>query len=131
MSKTPPFELTSRMITDVAEIAELVGRVSSTDRLSANPALRRSNRIRTIYGSLAIEQNTLTLDQVTAVLNGKRVLAPPKDITEVRNAFEIYERLEELNPYSIDDLLTAHGVMMRGLKQETGEFCSRPVGVVN
>lgn len=89
MSKAPPFELTNRMITDVAEIAELVGRMSSTDRLSANPALRRSNRIRTVYGSLAIEQNTLTLDQVTAVLDGKRVLAPPKDIAEVRNAFAI------------------------------------------
>ena len=131
MSKAPPFELTSRMITDVAEIAELVGRLTSTDRLSADPSLRRSNRIKTVYGSLAIEQNTLTLDQVTAVLNGKRVLAPPKDITEVRNAFEIYERLEELNPYSIDDLLTAHGVMMRGLEQEAGAFRARPVGVVN
>lgn len=131
MSKDPPFELTNRMITDVAEIAELVGRVSSTDHLSANPALRRSNRIRTVYGSLAIEQNTLTLDQVTAVLDGKRVLAPPKDIAEVRNAFEIYERLEQLNPYSIDDLLTAHGVMMQGLEQEAGAFRSRPVGVVN
>lgn len=119
------------MITDVAEIAELVGQVSSTARLSANPALRRSNRIRTIYGSLAIEQNTLTLDQVTAVLNGKRVLAPPKDIAEVHNAFEIYERLEELNPYSIDDLLTAHGVMMQGLNHHAGAFRSRTVGVVN
>ena len=131
MCKDPPFELTNRIIADVAEIAELVGRVSSTDRLSANPALRRSNRIRTIYGSLAIEQNTLTLDQVTAVLDGKRVLAPPKDIAEVRNAFEIYERLEQLNPYSLDDLLTAHGVMMQGLEQEAGAFRSRPVGVVN
>ena len=81
--------------------------------------------------TLAIEQNTLTLGQVTAVLNGKRVLAPLKDITEVRNTFEIYERLEALNPYSIDDLLAAHAVMMRGLEQEAGEFRSRPVGVVN
>ena len=129
--KNPPFELTSQIVSLVAEIAELVGRVSSTDRLSVNPALRRSNRIKTVYGSLAIEQNTLTLDQVTAVLDGKRVLAPPKDIAEVRNAFEIYDRLEELNPYSIDDLLTAHGVMMRGLEQEAGAFRSRPVGVVN
>lgn len=129
--KNPPFELTNQIVSDVAEIAELVGRLTSTDRLSADPSLRRSNRIKTVYGSLAIEQNTLTLDQVTAVLNCKRVLAPPKDIVEVRNAFEIYERLEELDPYSIDDLLTAHGVMMRGLEQEAGEFRSRPVGVVN
>ena len=129
--KNPPFELTNQIISAVVEIAELVGRLTSTDRLSTDPSLRRSNRIKTVYGSLAIEQNTLTLDQVTAVLNGKRVLAPSKDITEVRNAFEIYERLETLNPYSIDDLLTAHGVMMRGLEQEVGEFRSRPVGVVN
>ena len=129
--KNPPFELTNQIVSLVAEIAELVGQVSSADRLSTDPSLRRSNRIKTVYGSLAIEQNTLTLDQVTAVLNGKRVLAPSKDITEVRNAFEIYERLETLNPYSIDDLLTAHGVMMRGLEQEAGEFRSRPVGVVN
>ena len=115
--KNPPFELTGQIVSLVAEIAELVGRVSSTDRLSVNPALRRSNRIKTVYGSLAIEQNTLTLDQVTAVLDGKRVLAPPKDIVEVRNAFEIYDRLEELDPYSADDLLTAHGVMMRGLSR--------------
>ena len=129
--KNPPFELTNQIVSLVAEIAELVGQVSSADRLSANPALRRSNRIRTVYGSLAIEQNTLTLNQVAAVLNGKRVLAPPKDIAEVRNAFEIYERLEALDPYSIDDLLTAHSVMMRGLEQEAGAFRSRPVGVVN
>ncbi len=129
--KNPPFELTDKIIADVAEIAELVGRLTSTDRLSASPALRRSNRIKTVYGSLAIEQNTLTLDQVTAVLDGKRVLAPPKDIAEVRNAFEIYERLETLDPYSIDDLLAAHGVMTRGLECEAGEFRSRPVGVVD
>nr|WP_325214543.1 Fic family protein [uncultured Oscillibacter sp.] len=129
--KNPPFELTGQIVSLVAEIAELVGRVSSTDRLSVNPALRRSNRIKTVYGSLAIEQNTLTLDQVTAVLDGKRVLAPPKDIAEVRNAFEIYDRLEELDPYSVDDLLTAHGVMMRGLEPEAGAFRSKPVGVVN
>ena len=129
--KNPPFELTNQIISAVVEIAELVGRLTSTDRLFTDPSLRRSNRIKTVYGSLAIEQNTLTLDQVTAVLNGKRVLAPSKDITEVRNAFEIYERLETLNPYSIDDLLTAHGVMMRGLEQEAGEFRPRPVGVVN
>lgn len=129
--KNPPFELTNRIVSDVAEIAELVGRLTSTDKLSANPSLRRSNRIKTVYGSLAIEQNTLTLDQVTAVLDGKRVLAPPKDIAEIRNAFEIYERLDELAPYSIDDLLIAHGVMMRELESEAGAFRSRPVGVVN
>ena len=105
-NKKPPFEITNAMIDHVAEIAELVGRLTSTNQLSTNPTLRRTNRIRTIHGSLAIEQNTLTLEQVTAVLNGKQVLAPPKDIAEVKNAYEIYERLDELNPFSVDDLLT-------------------------
>ena len=99
--------------------------------LSSNPILRRSNRIRSIHGSLAIEQNTLSLEQVTAVLNGKHVLAPPKDIAEVKNAYEIYERLDELDPYSIDDLLIAHGIMTRGLVKESGMFRSRPIGVVD
>ena len=130
-NKKPPFEITNAMIHEVAEIAELVGKLTSTSQLSANPTLRRTNRIRTIHGSLAIEQNTLSLEQVTAVLNGKQVLAPPKDIAEVKNAYEIYERLDELDPYSVDDLLTAHGIMTRGLVEESGEFRSRPVGVVD
>lgn len=130
-NKKPPFEITNAMIDHVAEIAELVGRLTSTNQLSANPTLRRTNRIRTIHGSLAIEQNTLTLEQVTAVLNGKQVLAPPKDIAEVKNAYEIYECMEELDPYSVDDLLTAHGIMTRGLVDESGMFRTRPVGVVD
>ena len=130
-NKKPPFEITNTMIHEVAEIAELVGKLTSTNQLSANPTLRRTNRIRTIHGSLAIEQNTLSLEQVTAVLNGKHVLAPPKDIAEVKNAYEIYERLDELDPYSVDDLLTAHGIMTRGLVEESGVFRSRPVGVVD
>lgn len=130
-NQKPPFEITNQMIDYVAEIAELVGKLSAVASLSANPMLRRSNRIRTIHGSLAIEQNTLSLEQVTAVLNGKYVLAPPKDIAEVKNAYEIYERLDELDPYSVDDLLTAHGIMTRGLVDESGVFRTRPVGVVD
>lgn len=129
--KQPPFEITNTIIGYVAEIAELVGKLTSTGSLSSNPTLRRTNRIRTIHGSLAIEQNTLSLEQVTAVLNGKQVLAPPKDIAEVKNAYEIYERLDELDPYSVDDLLTAHGIMTRGLVDESGVFRSKPVGVVD
>ena len=130
-NQKPPFEITNQMIDYVAKIAELVGKLSAVSSLSANPTLRRSNRIRTIHGSLAIEQNTLSLEQVTAVLNGKHVLAPPKDIAEVKNAYEIYERLDELDPYSVDDLLTAHGIMTRGLVEESGVFRTRPVGVVD
>ena len=130
-NQKPPFEITNQIIDYVAEIAELVGRLTASPLLSTNPTLRRANRIRTIHGSLAIEQNTLSLEQVTAVLNGKHVLATPKDIAEVKNAYEIYERLDELDPYSVDDLLTAHSIMTRGLVDESGVFRSRPVGVVD
>ena len=130
-NQKPPFEITNTMIHQIAEIAELVGKLTSTKQLSANPTLRRTNRIRTIHGSLAIEQNTLSLEQVTAVLNGKQVLAPPKDIAEVKNAYEIYERLDALDPYSVDDLLTAHSVLTRGLVEESGMFRTKPVGVVD
>lgn len=129
--KNPPFQITNTILDSVIEIAELVGKLTSISQLSTNPTLRRTNRIRTIHGSLAIEQNTLSLEQVTAVLYGKHVLAPPKDIAEVKNAYEIYERLDELDPYSVDDLLTAHGIMTRGLVEESGCFRSRPVGVVD
>ena len=130
-NKKPPFEITNSILDEIAEIAELVGKVTATQSLSSTPILRRTNRIRTIYSSLAIEQNTLSLEQVTAVLNGKKVIAPPKDIAEVKNAFEIYEMLNSLNPYSVDDLLNAHGVMTRELVEESGCFRSKPVGVVD
>lgn len=130
-NKKPPFEITTAILDEVAEIAELVGHVNATLGLSTNPTLRRTNRIRTIYSSLAIEQNTLSLEQVTAVLNGKRVIAPPKDIAEVKNAYEIYEMMDTLDPYSVNDLLNAHGVMTKDLVEESGCFRSRPVGVVD
>lgn len=130
-NKKPPFEITTDILNQVADIAELIGQVTTASGLTTSPTLRRSNRIRSIYSSLAIEQNTLSLEQVTAVLNGKRVLAPPKDITEVQNAYEIYEMMDSLDPYCVEDLLNAHAVMTRGLTTESGCFRSRPVGVVD
>lgn len=126
-----PFQINTEILNLVAEICELTGQLSTQSKLNSSPQLRRTNRIRTIYSSLAIEQNTLTLDQVTAVISGKRVLAPPKDIAEVQNAYEIYDRLDTLDPYSVDDLLLAHEVMTRGLVNESGEFRSGSVGVVD
>lgn len=124
-----PFQINTKILNLTAEISELVGKIDTISKLNTSPQLRRQNRIKTIYSSLAIEQNTLSEEQVTAVLAGKRVLAPPRDIAEVENAYEIYEMLDKLNPYSVDDLLKAHGVMVRGLQNEAGEFRSRPVGV--
>ena len=97
-NKQPPFQITNKIIDDVAEISELTGILSAHDHLSSNPNLRRTNRIRTIHGSLAIEQNTLSLEQVTAVLNGKHVLAPPKDIAEVNKGTGV-KLSPKLKPY--------------------------------
>lgn len=130
-NQKPSFEITYEMIDAVSEISELMGKLSVTSDLSSNPVLRRSNRIRTIQGTLAIEQNSLSLEQVSAILNGKRVLAPPKEVAEVKNACEIYGSLETLDPYSADDLLFAHSIMTRGLVEESGIFRTRPVGVVD
>ena len=130
-NKKPPFAITNSILNKIAQIGELVGQVNAVAGLTTNPMLRRTNRIRTIYSSLAIEQNTLSLEQVTAVLSGKRVIAPPKDIAEVKNAYEIYEMMDSLNPYSVDDLLNAHAVLTRGLTEESGCFRSGPVGVVD
>ena len=130
-NKKPPFEINEKIMTYVIDIAELLGKISVKNQISSNPTLRRTNRIRTIYSSLAIEQNTLDIDQVTAVISGKRIIAPPKDIAEVQNAYEIYDCMDSLNPYSVDDLLKAHGVMVKGLVGEAGEFRSRSVGVVD
>ena len=128
--KNPPFEITQAMLTDAAEISELVGRLSA-GKLSSSPILRRTNRIRTIQGTLAIEQNTMSIEQVTAVLNGKHVIAPPRDIAEVKNAYTVYETMEELDPYSVDSLLAAHGTMMHGLIEEAGLFRSGAVGIAD
>lgn len=128
--KNPPFEITQSMLTDAAEISEMVGRLS-TGKLSSSPVLRRTNRIKSIQGTLAIEQNSLSIEQVTAVLNGKHVIAPPRDIAEVRNAYTVYETMDELDPYSVDSLLAAHGTMMHSLIDEAGLFRSGSVGVVD
>ena len=126
---SPPFKITNEILNFVYEIGELVGKISAEKEFEKNLTLRRENRIKTIYSSLAIEQNTLTLEQVTDVINGKRVLAPPKDIKEVQNAYEIYERLDELNENSVKDLLLAHKIMTSELIKESGRFRSKNAGV--
>lgn len=128
-SYSPPFQMTDEIMNLVAEISELVGIVSVDGQFTPDPKLRRENRIKSIYSSLAIEQNTLSLDQVTAVIDGKRVLGPPKDIREVQNAYEAYERLSELDPESMEDLLLAHRMMMQDLVPDAGCFRSGNVGV--
>lgn len=125
----PPFVMTDQITNLVIEIAELTGAMSVSEQVSKNPKLRRENRIRSIHSSLAIEQNSLTIDQVSAIIDGKRVLGPQQDIREVQNAYEAYETMTKLNPYSEKDLLKAHKIMMDGLVKEAGKFRSKNVGV--
>lgn len=124
-----PFTMTDEIMNRVIEIGELVGQITAHDQLSTNPKLRRENRIKTIHSSLAIEQNTLSLAQVTDVIDGKRVLAPPAEIREVKNAYEAYEELQKLNMFSVKDLLKAHKLMTNGLIKESGVFRSGNAGV--
>ena len=126
----PNYTITDEILTLTAGIAAKVGALSVLGGMAQNPRLRRANRIRTVHSSLAIENNSLSPDQVTAILDGKRVLAPQQDICEVRNAFQVYDRLLEFNPYDVLDLLAAHQILMNGLAGEPGRFRSGNVAVV-
>lgn len=125
----PPFTLNSQILDLVADIAQKVGRVDAYGQISRSLQLRKENRIRTIHSSLAIENNTLSLEQVTAVIEGKHVIAPPKDLLEVQNAIKVYENIDSFNPLSVDDLLCAHKELMGGLVPEAGRLRSGNVGV--
>ena len=114
----------------LAEACELVGRVEVEHRETLSVHLRRQNQIRSIHASLHIEQNTLTQEQITAILDGKRVLGPPQEILEVKNAAEAYALLQELNPLAERDLLRAHRAMMQSLVREAGCFRKGGVGVM-
>lgn len=132
MSKSgyePPFTMTPEITNLLIEIGEEARNIAVSETLSNNPKLRRSNRVATIFSSLAIEHNTLSLEQVGDVIAGKRVLGPAQDIKAAKNAFETYELLTELNPYSVEDLLTAHRIMMAELVNEAGTFRSGNAGV--
>lgn len=127
----PPYEITDEMLELVSEIMENLGKLSGVNELEKLPRLRRVNRIKSIHSSLAIENNTLSIDQVTDVIDGKRVLGPKEDIVAVQNANLAYRELENINPYSIDDLLKTHGIMMNGLVSEAGKIRTGQVGVYN
>ena len=125
----PPFSITNKMLTLVAEIAEKAGRIGNYRSFETKPHLRRNNRIRSIHSSLAIEANSLSLDEVKSVIGGKAVIGPQREIQEVRNAYEAYEALGHFDPYSLDDLKRMHGVMTNLTVKESGVFRSRNEGV--
>lgn len=125
----PPYTITNKIVDLIAGISELIGHITVTSGLNNNPKLRRANRIKTIQASLAIENNTLTVEQITALLNGKRILGTPAEIKEVKNAYEVYEQLLTFNPYSVSDLLKAHGILMADIVKNAGHFRTGGVGV--
>lgn len=129
MSYAPPYSINPAILSLVAEIAAEVGRLGALAGSGSVPKLRRENRIRSIHASLAIENNTLTLDQVTSVIAGKRVLGPQREIQEVKNAFAAYEAMTSWKPSALKDLLAAHRLMLKGLVDEAGKFRTRSVGI--
>ncbi|MBF0501373.1 MAG: Fic family protein [Candidatus Riflebacteria bacterium] len=125
----PPYVPVPAIVRMVGEIAEWVGRHALENEVALTPRLRRGNRIRTVQASLAIENNSLTLEQVTTVFNGKRVLGLPREIQEVRNAFAAYDVMDRWNPASSIDLLEAHKILMHGLVDRAGAFRRGGIGV--
>lgn len=127
----PPFTITNRIVSYVASISEKIGRITLLSDMEAKPHLRKNNRIKSIHSSLKIEANSLSLNQVRDVINGKLVLGEQKEIQEVKNAYDAYEKILELDPYNIDDLKKFHGIMTRYIVEESGDFRRGEEGVFN
>lgn len=125
----PPYTISDRMLELVSSISEKLGRITIHKELESKPHLRRNNRIRSIHSSLKIEANSLSLNEVRDVINGRLVLGNQKEIQEVKNAYAAYEKITEINPLSIADLKSIHGIMTQGIVEESGVFRRGDVGV--
>ncbi|MBP3607218.1 MAG: Fic family protein [Treponema sp.] len=128
-SYQPPFKITSKIIDYISRISEKIGEINSLENSPHQVKLRKENRIKTIHSSLAIENNSLTIEQITAIIDGKRVLGSPNEIQEVKNAVQTYELLLKLNPYEEKDLLKAHSLMMQDLVSNNGKYRNEGVGI--
>lgn len=126
---TPAYTVTPKALDLVAKIAEIVGELQGSGEYARNLHLRKVNRLRSIQSSLAIENNSLSLEQVSDIVNGKRVLGKPSEIKEVKNAYQAYEYLLDYSPYNLDDFLKAHAYMTQELVNDSGRFRSGGVGV--
>lgn len=127
----PPFTITNEILSYVSSISEKIGRITATGNLETKPHLRKNNRIRSIHSSLKIEANSLSLGQVRDVINGKIVLGEKREIQEVKNAYAVYEKLSEIDPYSISDLKKYHFIMTKYVVEESGDFRRGEEGVFN
>ena len=125
----PPLPLSQALLHQVAAICDALGRWSAREEAAPSPRLRRENRIHTIQASLAIERNSLSVEQVSAIVDGKPVIGPPRDIQEVRNAIAAYEALPRWIPSDPRHLLEAHGLLMAGLIEHPGRFRRGGVGI--
>lgn len=128
---TPPFTITNTMLDCVASISEKIGKMSVLKKLEAKPHLRKNNRIRSIYSSLRIEANSLSIGQVRDVISGQLVLGEQKEIQEVKNAYEAYAQISVINPYDIEELKRIHAIMTKYLVDESGCFRHGEEGVFN
>ena len=128
MAYQPPFTITTDILNLVAQISQQVGELNAS-QLNASPQLRKQNRIKTITGTLAIEGNSLTEEQITAIVEGKPVLGSVRELAEVKGAIAAYDALPTFTPSAIDDLLTAHGLMLSDILVNAGEFRSKGVGI--
>ena len=129
MQYEPPFTITSKAINLISQISEKIGEIHNLENTVHSVQLRKKNRIKTIHSSLAIENNSLTIEQMTAIIEGKRVLGSPNEIREVKNAVQAYELLLTLNPYQEKDLLQAHRLMMNELVDRSGKYRRDGVGI--
>ena len=126
----PPYEISPKIVKYVASISEKIGEVNAAHLNKPKTSLRKSNRIKTIQASLEIEGNTLTIEQITALVNNKRVLAPEKDILEVTNAIAVYDNIKQLNPESIRDFKSTHNILMSQLVKNAGKFRTTEVRII-
>lgn len=127
----PPFTITNSILSHVASVSEKVGRITVMSNMENKPHLRKNNRIKSIHSSLKIEANSLSLSQVRDVINGKLVFGEAKEIQEVKNAYNAYEKIAEIDPYSIEELKKFHGIMTKYIVEESGDFRSGEEGVFN
>lgn len=126
----PPYEITAEILKYITSISEKIGEVNAKYLIKTNPTLRKQNQIKTIHSSLSIEGNTLTEQQITAILENKRVVGPEKDILEVLNALEIYKNINKLKPEREKDFLKAHKLLLQKLIKEPGKYRNQSVGIV-
>lgn len=129
VSMKPPFEITDKILLLISSISEKLGVVNANFLNKPSPQLRKQNKIKTIHSSLKIEGNTLTQEQVTAIIENKRVLGPKKDILEVVNAIKVYENIEGFEFSSVKSFLKAHGMLMQGIVDGAGKFRNQGVGI--